>query len=88
MENKINKPFALSRDELVQNIVNSINSSGLPLFMVEYILKDILNEVNATIIKQTQSETQRYYEQLAELNDSKPTEEPELEPVEATEINK
>lgn len=45
MENN-NKPITIARDELATNLVNLINNSGLPLFVVEYILSEILQQVH------------------------------------------
>ena len=53
MDNEIlQKPLGLVRKELQEKIVNAINESGLPLSMSAYILKDILDTVNATVAQQ------------------------------------
>lgn len=39
------KPIDLKTEELKQNLLNVINESKLPVFIVELILKDIYNEV-------------------------------------------
>ena len=39
------KPISLKIKDFKNNAVNLVNTSGLPLFVVEPILKDILDEV-------------------------------------------
>lgn len=71
--NTINKPMSVMRDELIGGIVGAINNSGLPLYFVEPILKDLLSEVSAMAQKQIASEKAHYenaiMEQSAVLNE-------------------
>lgn len=67
-EIKIEKPLGLVRKELQEKIVNAINESGLPLSMIAYIMKDILDTVNATVAQQESAEIAEYEAKLAELN--------------------
>ena len=41
------KPAVLLKEDLKENIISSINNSHLPLFLVEYVMKEILTEVTA-----------------------------------------
>lgn len=59
----MNKPITMIRAEFVQNLVNSINTSELPLFVIESILKDIYLEVKAAAQKQYEADMTKY-EQL------------------------
>ena len=69
MDNEIlQKPLGLVRKELQEKIVNAINESGLPLSMSAYILKDILDTVNATVVQQDSAEIAEYEAKLAESN--------------------
>ena len=43
----INKTILLRREEFTNNIIRLINDSELPVFIVEYILNDILTEVHS-----------------------------------------
>lgn len=67
-EIKIEKPLGLVRKELQEKIVNAINESGLPLSMTAYIMKDILDTVNATVAQQESAEIAEYEAKLAESN--------------------
>lgn len=71
MENTITKPLGLIRRELQDNIVKDINESGVPLSLVAYILRDILEQVNATVIQQDNAEISEYEAKLAALKDEK-----------------
>ena len=72
MENnttQLNKPFALMKKELVESIVNSINQSGFSLEIVQYIMRDILNDINVAVTQQEDNEIAAYESQLAESKD-------------------
>lgn len=60
----IEKPLGLVRKELREKIVTAINESGLPLSMTAYILKDILEEVNVTVIQQDKKEIAEYQQEI------------------------
>ena len=47
------KPFPVIRNDLVESIVSNINQSGLPVMVVEYILRDILNGVSEAVQQQS-----------------------------------
>lgn len=42
----IEKPIIIAKEELCQKITLAINESGIPLFVIEYILKDMLNDIH------------------------------------------
>ena len=65
---QINKPLSVARQEFIEKIVNEINTCGLPLFVVEPILKDLLDEVGATAKKQYEIEKAQYEQALASQN--------------------
>ena len=67
MGNEIKKPITLAKEDLVKNLVDIIQSSNLPPILVEYVLKDIFNEVHALYIRQLQEDTNNYIQQLKEL---------------------
>lgn len=56
MENKIEKPFTLKCKETEENIVQSINNSGLPAYVLKTILQSIYNQID----KIDNEEIQRY----------------------------
>lgn len=59
---KIQKPIGLLRQEFVNNIVQTINESELPLLVIEYIFKDIMQDINNTIKQQDNAELAQYQE--------------------------
>ena len=63
----IEKPLALKKEDLQNNLINLINNSGLPLFIVEYILKDLLQEIRTLNEQWVNPEKLRYQAALDEL---------------------
>ena len=59
----INKPIGVVRNELINNITRDINDSKLPLFIIEYVLKDLLVDISNMSASQIEFE-RRQYEQL------------------------
>lgn len=73
MKNKketANKPFGLLRKELQETIVNSINSSGLPLSVCAYIVKDIAEQVSMAAVQQEEAEIADYKNRILEKEQS------------------
>lgn len=64
MEKEIIKPITLVREELIKNLIELINSQQLPMFVIESILKDLLDEVHNLNIKQTEEDKKKYQEAL------------------------
>lgn len=64
----MNKPFSMMCEEFKQNVVNLINSSGLPPFVVESILKNHLNEVSSVAKNQYQVDKMEYEKLLLGMN--------------------
>lgn len=62
----VNKPASLIRDELVQKFVTAMNESNLSYFILEYILKDLLNEVHNGAVRQAQQEKAQYLQMEAQ----------------------
>jgi hypothetical protein len=63
MNETITKPMSVMRQEFTEQLVNDINDCKLPLFVIEYILQDVLNTVKATAKQQCEFEKMQY-EQL------------------------
>lgn len=70
----MNKPFSMMCEEFKQNVVNLINSSGLPPFVIESILKNHLNEVSNIANNQYQIDKAEYERLLFEMNNTKEVE--------------
>lgn len=64
MNGNITKPMSVVRQELIEQLVDNINNCPLPLFVVEYVLQDILNTVKATAQEQCKLEKAQYELQL------------------------
>ncbi len=64
MSNSIVKPLSVIRAEFINSLTDLINTSMLPPFIMEYILKDMYNDVHILSQKQLVEETKRYNEQI------------------------
>ncbi len=82
MNMNIEKPATIIAKELNENIAAQINKSGLPFFVVAYILKDILNEVYAVSQKQLEADTKNYQKRLEEASKEADKEVETIEPTE------
>lgn len=60
MSNTVNKPITVAANDLLNDLVNLINSSGLPYFIIENILKDCYNEVHMASQQQIKADRERY----------------------------
>lgn len=60
MKNDNLKPLSLRKDDYVNSIIALTNDSGIPLFVVEYLLRDLLNEVHLAAKKQEEDELSLY----------------------------
>ena len=73
MDKKIEKPITVIRQEFIDTISNTINNSGLPLFVIEPILRDIYLEVKSLSQKQYEFDRAEYESklQVGDANESK-----------------
>lgn len=55
-----NKPMSVILNEVKGSIVNIINQSGLPIYITEMILKDIVNDVSEVSRQVREKEYQDY----------------------------
>lgn len=62
---QITKPITVVRQEFIEKIVDEINTCGLPLFVVEPILEDLLRSVKAESQRQYETEKAQYEQALA-----------------------
>ena len=68
-ENKeIEKPLILVRKEFADNLMQFINDSGLPAFIIEPILKDLLHEVQFAANQEYEANL-KYYKEKCENNE-------------------
>lgn len=64
MNEMIQKPISVVRQEFVEQLLYDINNCQLPLFVVEPILQDMLNSVKLAAQKQYETEKSQYEQQL------------------------
>ena len=62
--NEIRKPMSIIRQEFAEKLVNDINNSQLPLFVIEPILQNALEAVKVAAQKQYETEKAQYEQQL------------------------
>lgn len=56
----MNKPVTLLVDDFRKGIISQINESKLPMCFVEYILKDLLEEVHIAAITQLKNDRENF----------------------------
>ena len=69
--NTIKKPIMLLKDDFANMMADLINKSGLPLFVIEPILKDFLREVSAELKNQYEYEKIQYEQALKNAESAK-----------------
>lgn len=67
MNETITKPMSVIRQEFTEQLVSDINNCKLPLFVIEYILQDVLDTVKTAAKQQCEME-QMQYEELLKKN--------------------
>jgi hypothetical protein len=63
MDNEKIKPITVARDEFISDIVELCNNSGLPFFVIEDILKNLIQEIHVAAKQQLYEDKKRYEEQ-------------------------
>lgn len=71
MNETLNKPMSVMRHELVEQLVSDINNCKLPLFVIEYVLQDILETVKVTAKQQCEMEKIQYEQLLKQQEGNK-----------------
>lgn len=54
------KPLTLLREEFVENLINLCNNSGLPFFVAESVIKELLPDIHSASQKQLESDREKY----------------------------
>ncbi len=62
----MDKPLSIRKEEFEQGLVQLINNSGLPSYIIEPIMKAYSLEVKELCRTQTENERQQYLEALKE----------------------
>jgi hypothetical protein len=65
MSNKnLEKPITLVREDFINNIIDTCNNSGLPFFMIEYIMKDLIQQIHVAAQQQLEEDRKKYQKEL------------------------
>lgn len=62
------KPTTLRIEDFKKDIINTINNSNLPLFLLDYILKDLYNEIHLASQNQLSKDIREYTKSLKEAS--------------------
>lgn len=65
----MNKPLSITYEEFKKNMLDVINNSGLPAFIIESVLHNYLIEIKAVAQKQYQSDKEEYEKYLISKKD-------------------
>lgn len=71
MAKEINKSILILREEFASNLINLINTSNVPLYVIEPVLANIVNEINKAIQDQYSRELEAYNNAVKEAEDEK-----------------
>ena len=69
MDKNIVKPITLIRQEFVDTLVEEINNCQLPMFVIEPILQDLLDQVRVAAQKQYEADKAQYEAQLNKVDE-------------------
>ncbi len=61
----MNKPATVAIYELKKGIIDTINNSGLPAEVINYVIADIANSLKELAVQQLQDDLKLYQENLA-----------------------
>lgn len=69
MDKNIVKPITLIRQEFVDTLVTEINNCQLPMFVIEPILQNLLNQVKVAAQEQYEADKIQYETQLNQVEE-------------------
>ena len=64
----MNKPTTMLMEEYKQKLIEVTNDSNLPPFLMSYILRDLLTEVDSVAKQMAEKEKQAYLEEVENGN--------------------
>lgn len=67
MNERVVKPMSVARQELIDQLVGVINNCSMPLFVVGYVLQDVLDTVKSAAQEQSKLEKAQYAQQLLHM---------------------
>lgn len=66
-DSKLIKPASLLKEDFVSSLIDLCNNCGLPLFIIESILKDLIREVSEASKKQLEIDRENYNNALKRM---------------------
>ena len=66
----MDKPISLVRKETVIKLTKVIEESGLPLLVLEPIIKDLYMQIQQAMVQQTIAEEEEYNKSLTEVEET------------------
>ena len=67
MNESIKKPMIIVRQEFIDKLLEDINNCGLPLFVIEPILRDVHSEIKNMSQKQYEFELAQYNDKMLKM---------------------
>ena len=67
--NEVTKPTLVAREEFMEQLVNLVNDSGLPLVLIEPIIDGLASNIKQTIANQLVQERKNYAKELAKAKE-------------------
>lgn len=74
MTKEINKSILILREEFASNLINLINTSNVPLYVIEPVLANTVNEINKAIQDQCNREWEAYNNAVKEAEEAEEVE--------------
>ena len=65
----MDKPITVKIEELKQKLVADVNNSGLHLYIVDSVFKELYNEIHVTLANLTKQEVEDYNKAISEENE-------------------
>ena len=74
MNEILTKPMSMRKKEFMDQLVKDVNNCELPLFVVELVLQNVLNVIQAAAENQYELEQEQYVKQLKSQHEASLTE--------------
>ena len=69
--NEVTKPTLVARKDFVEQLVNLVNNSDLPLVLIEPIIDGLASNIKQTIANQLVQEEENYKKELEKVKEEK-----------------
>lgn len=67
---QVQKPITMVSEEYRLKLIDITNQSELPLFILDYIIKDFYNQIHMANMNQQEVEVQKYNKQINALKET------------------